>query len=222
MSDAEDTSLTAAVEVPAPQDLPAAAAKPQPLALSPEELRAALVKQIEFYFSDANIVTDKHLLGIIKKAPEGFGREQSHAIASRRWPCARGGRTVSSIPPCRTSTSPSQSLCLTVCPPYVLPHPSAVAIKAIASFKRVKALTKDLAVVQEALQTSEQLVVSADGTQVRRARLAYRQGLRRASAAESGDGRSRASGAGVPGLPAGAAARVWQRKAAWPCIRAGG
>jgi La-related protein 7 len=29
--------------------------------------------QVEFYFSDANLPTDKHLLKVISKDPEGYG-----------------------------------------------------------------------------------------------------------------------------------------------------
>jgi La-related protein 7 len=30
--------------------------------------------QVEFYFSDANLPTDKHLLKQIKKDPDGYGK----------------------------------------------------------------------------------------------------------------------------------------------------
>jgi hypothetical protein len=40
---------------------------------SPGELKAAIIKQIEFYFSDVNLPTDKHLLKQIQKDPEGNG-----------------------------------------------------------------------------------------------------------------------------------------------------
>lgn len=46
---------------------------------------ASLSHQVEFYFSDANLPTDKHLLKHIKKDPEGFGEWHSpyamHACA---------------------------------------------------------------------------------------------------------------------------------------------
>ncbi|MCO5574234.1 hypothetical protein L7F22_028016 [Adiantum nelumboides] len=37
-----------------------------------EELRAKIVKQVEFYFSDTNLPTDHHLMKFVKKDPEGF------------------------------------------------------------------------------------------------------------------------------------------------------
>lgn len=40
--------------------------------LSHEELLPAIQKQVEFYFSDTNLPTDKHLLRQIQKDPEGF------------------------------------------------------------------------------------------------------------------------------------------------------
>uniref|UniRef100_A0A0D6QVC3 HTH La-type RNA-binding domain-containing protein n=1 Tax=Araucaria cunninghamii TaxID=56994 RepID=A0A0D6QVC3_ARACU len=37
-----------------------------------DELRQRIVKQVEFYFSDANLPTDKYLMKYLKKDPEGF------------------------------------------------------------------------------------------------------------------------------------------------------
>ncbi|KAI5065861.1 hypothetical protein GOP47_0018485 [Adiantum capillus-veneris] len=37
-----------------------------------EELRAKIVKQVEFYFSDTNLPTDHHLMKFVKKDSEGF------------------------------------------------------------------------------------------------------------------------------------------------------
>lgn len=37
-----------------------------------EDLDAKIVKQVEFYFSDSNIVKDKFLMEATKKNPEGF------------------------------------------------------------------------------------------------------------------------------------------------------
>lgn len=34
--------------------------------------------QVEYYFSDENLPTDKHLMGIIKKNKEGFGMLLGH------------------------------------------------------------------------------------------------------------------------------------------------
>lgn len=43
-----------------------------PKPTDPVELAAAIRKQVEFYFSDANLPTDKHLLKQISKDPEGY------------------------------------------------------------------------------------------------------------------------------------------------------
>ncbi len=45
---------------------------------------------------------------------------------------------------------------------------ATVSIKAIAAFKRVKGLTKDLDVIANSLKESEHLVVSEDNKKVRR------------------------------------------------------
>ncbi|XP_022146647.1 la-related protein 6A [Momordica charantia] len=37
-----------------------------------EDLKHRIIKQVEYYFSDENLPTDKHLMGIIKKNKEGF------------------------------------------------------------------------------------------------------------------------------------------------------
>jgi La-related protein 7 len=37
-----------------------------------EELKAKIVKQVEFYFSDTNLPTDHHLMKYVKKDPQGF------------------------------------------------------------------------------------------------------------------------------------------------------
>lgn len=37
-----------------------------------EDLKAKIVKQVEYYFSDANLPTDYHLMKFVKKDPEGF------------------------------------------------------------------------------------------------------------------------------------------------------
>ena len=40
--------------------------------LSPEEAKAATLKQIEFYFADANLPFDKFLFTLTRKDPEGW------------------------------------------------------------------------------------------------------------------------------------------------------
>ena len=39
----------------------------------PEEVRAAIVRQVEFYFGDANLPTDDYLMKLVKKNSEGWG-----------------------------------------------------------------------------------------------------------------------------------------------------
>lgn len=80
-----------------------------------EELRQKIVRQVEYYFSDANLSTNDYLMKFVSKDPEGF-----------------------------------------------------VPIPVIASFKKVKSLISNYALVTAALRTSSQLVVSEDGKKVRR------------------------------------------------------
>jgi hypothetical protein len=42
---------------------------------------------VEFYFSDANLPTDKHLLKQISKDPEGYGEAQRSAQQQLRLEC---------------------------------------------------------------------------------------------------------------------------------------
>ncbi|KAG2493185.1 hypothetical protein HYH03_008605 [Edaphochlamys debaryana] len=79
------------------------------------ELLLALLKQVEFYFSDANLPTDKKLLKQIRKDPEGF-----------------------------------------------------VPVKLFANFRKVRALSKDVAVITEALRGSTLLQLSDDSKRVKR------------------------------------------------------
>ncbi|CAO2842201.1 unnamed protein product [Amaranthus hypochondriacus] len=89
---------------------------PQPVvASSDEDLRARIIKQVEFYFSDANLPSDKFLLKQVKKDKEGF-----------------------------------------------------ISISLIASFRKMKKLTKDSSLIVDALKESSQLVVSSDGKKVKR------------------------------------------------------
>ncbi|KAH9300852.1 hypothetical protein KI387_012435 [Taxus chinensis] len=83
-----------------------------------EELRQKIVRQVEYYLSDANLSTNDFLMKFVSKEPEGF-----------------------------------------------------VPIPVIASFKKVRALVTNYALVAAALRTSSQLVVSEDGKKVKRASL---------------------------------------------------
>ncbi|GLJ07369.1 hypothetical protein SUGI_0065470 [Cryptomeria japonica] len=80
-----------------------------------DELRQKVVKQVEFYFSDANLPTDKYLMKFVKKDPDGF-----------------------------------------------------VPISVVASFRKIKNLVNNHALVGAALRSSSQLVVSEDGKKVKR------------------------------------------------------
>ncbi|KXZ56287.1 hypothetical protein GPECTOR_1g252 [Gonium pectorale] len=79
------------------------------------ELLNALVKQVEFYFSDANLPTDKKLLKQIRKDPEGY-----------------------------------------------------VPVKLFANFRKVRALSKDVSIITEALRGATLLQLSSDCKRVKR------------------------------------------------------
>ncbi|PNH11664.1 La-related protein 6 [Tetrabaena socialis] len=79
------------------------------------ELLAALVKQVEFYFSDANLPSDKKLLKQIRKDADGY-----------------------------------------------------VPVKLFANFRKVRALSKDVPVITEALRCTTLLQLSDDCKRVRR------------------------------------------------------
>lgn len=59
-------------EVSASEAESAAAPTPSSKGVLTEELRQKVVKQVEFYFSDSNLPTDKYLMKFVKKDPEGF------------------------------------------------------------------------------------------------------------------------------------------------------
>ncbi|KAJ8549346.1 hypothetical protein K7X08_033053 [Anisodus acutangulus] len=80
-----------------------------------DDLRNKIVKQVEYYFSDENLPTDKFLLKYVTRDKEGF-----------------------------------------------------VPMKVIASFRKVKKLTKETSIIAAALGESSLLVVSPDGRKVKR------------------------------------------------------
>lgn len=59
-------------DVPGIDDDPASK-QGQPQTLT-EELRAEIVRQVEFYFSDANLPTDDFMLKQIRRTAEGWGK----------------------------------------------------------------------------------------------------------------------------------------------------
>ncbi|KAK7245682.1 hypothetical protein RIF29_40531 [Crotalaria pallida] len=83
--------------------------------VSLDDLKLKIIKQVEYYFSDENLPTDKYLLGFIKRNKEGY-----------------------------------------------------VPISVIASFRKMKKLTRDHSFIVAALKESSLLVVSGDGKRVKR------------------------------------------------------
>ncbi|XP_013693021.2 la-related protein 6A isoform X2 [Brassica napus] len=80
-----------------------------------DELKQKIIRQVEYYFSDENLPTDKFLLNAMKKNKKGF-----------------------------------------------------VPISSIATFHKMKKLTRDLDLIVSALKESSFLVVSSDGKKVKR------------------------------------------------------
>ncbi|XP_038699554.1 la-related protein 6A isoform X2 [Tripterygium wilfordii] len=80
-----------------------------------DDLKRKIIKQVEYYFSDENLPTDKYLLSLIKKNKEGF-----------------------------------------------------VPISVIASFRKMKKLSRDYLLITAALRESSLLVVSSDAKKVKR------------------------------------------------------
>ncbi|PON72600.1 Lupus La protein [Parasponia andersonii] len=80
-----------------------------------EDLKCKIIRQVEYYFSDENLPTDKHMISLIRKNKEGF-----------------------------------------------------VPIAVIASFRKMKKLIRDNALLAVALRESSFLVVSLDGKKVKR------------------------------------------------------
>ncbi|VVB08138.1 unnamed protein product [Arabis nemorensis] len=80
-----------------------------------DELKQKIIRQVEYYFSDENLPTDKFLLNAMKKTKKGF-----------------------------------------------------VPISTIATFHKMKKLTRDHALIVSALKESSFLVVSQDGKKVKR------------------------------------------------------
>ncbi|MED6147479.1 hypothetical protein PIB30_117657 [Stylosanthes scabra] len=88
---------------------------PETTGVSLTDLKLKIMKQVEYYFSDENLPTDKYLLGCIRRNKEGF-----------------------------------------------------VPVSVIASFRKMKRLSREHSVIAAALQESSLLVVSSDGKRVKR------------------------------------------------------
>ncbi|TXG47906.1 hypothetical protein EZV62_027200 [Acer yangbiense] len=80
-----------------------------------DDLKRQIMSSVEYYFSDENLLTDKHMMNLIKKNKQGF-----------------------------------------------------VPISVIASFRKMKKLTRDFASIAVALKDSSLIVVSSNGKKVRR------------------------------------------------------
>ncbi|XP_010559250.1 PREDICTED: la-related protein 6A isoform X2 [Tarenaya hassleriana] len=80
-----------------------------------DDLKRKIIRQVEYYFSDENLPTDKYLLNAMKRNKEGY-----------------------------------------------------VPITTIATFRKMKKLTRDIALIVSALKESSLLVVSSDGKKVKR------------------------------------------------------
>lgn len=92
-----------------------------PSEVADEELRSKILRQVEFYFSDANLPTDDFLLKIIRRPSGSYENQEG-------W----------------------------------------VPIKTLASFHKMKKLTRNIPTIVAALRTSIQLEVSPEGQRVRR------------------------------------------------------
>lgn len=113
----------------------------------PSALNSLIRLQIEFYFSDANLPTDKHLLQQITRDPEGYGKQQRSATLQHT------NRHVPVSAPLKLTPASSRV---------------AVSLQALAGFNRVKALTRDVSVVAKALRSSSALMLDEAGMRVRR------------------------------------------------------
>lgn len=160
--------------------------------------------QIEFYFSDANLPTDKKLLKQIKKDPEGYGESAAavccatHLSAPQAQPscyivqqhfnscscschiaiacaaAAASGRPnlgrSRPVPHTQNRVSVLWNILYlsdtSVVPAF--PHPFAVPTKLFANFRKVRALSKDVELIVQALRHSTALELSADGKRVKR------------------------------------------------------
>ncbi|KAL3522693.1 hypothetical protein ACH5RR_015527 [Cinchona calisaya] len=87
----------------------------QPTSTVPDDLRDKIIKQVEYYFSDENLPTDKVLMTYMSKDKEGY-----------------------------------------------------VPIGVVASFRKMKKLTRDASLIVSAVRESSLLVVSSNGKKVKR------------------------------------------------------
>lgn len=143
-------------------------------------LAEAIRAQVEHYFSDANLPTDTHLLQQISQDPQGCGGWAVCLAAHARG----GGGSVhtdhTSGSACAVGRALHATHCLTAClcalsrglhvvaGACMACPPRTVPIAHIAAFKRLKKLSRDVAVIADALRGSSMLTVDEAGTAVRR------------------------------------------------------
>ncbi|KAL5997549.1 hypothetical protein ACLOJK_008479 [Asimina triloba] len=176
-----------------------------------DDLRDKIVRQVEYYFSNENLPTDKFLLKFVKKDKEGFGlrykscpsyqssmlKELGFAIAYRDIFCssvcfkknvkklmsysskknvkklmsysskknAKKLMSYSSKKNVKKLMSYSRNV---FCVIMDIIFFASVPIAVITSFRKMKKLVQDDSLVEAALRTSSQLVVSSDGKKVKR------------------------------------------------------
>ncbi|KAJ4834934.1 hypothetical protein Tsubulata_020899 [Turnera subulata] len=113
-----------------------------------EDLKRKIIKQAEYYFSDENLPTDKYMISLLKKNKEGFVLEVYSFHRNRDVE----GDELKQL-----------WFILVNCI-----HVNAVPITIIASFRKMKKLSRDHSFIVAALRESSFLVVSADGKKVKR------------------------------------------------------
>lgn len=157
---------------------------------------AAAAAAVEFYFSDDNIVTDEFMLRQVRSNPDGWGelglgwgwsvgrwggevvlgscceprclliarRGQGSPLYSRGWCVDMVGARVAVV----ARSAASSHLARRALALSLSPLPAAVPIKVIASFNKMKKLTRKQKVLLDALRSgSAALEVSPEGQRVR-------------------------------------------------------
>ncbi|XP_034697985.1 la-related protein 6A isoform X2 [Vitis riparia] len=123
-------------------------------ALLADDIRGKIIKQVEYYFSDENLPTDKYLMNLLKKDKNGFGWLFLKARSMTFWEISDEDVHTFYVPPCECKKYEEQD--------------NLVPIAVIASFRKMKKLTQDIQLIVAALRESSQLVVSSDGKKVKR------------------------------------------------------
>ncbi|URE17344.1 hypothetical protein MUK42_10992 [Musa troglodytarum] len=111
-----------------------------------------IVKQVEYQFSDTNLVANDFLMKIMNKDPQGFGEYRDDDATDGRF-----GRQI----------NPAKPLIHTLSSSLLVPVPMSV----VASWKKIKSLGANHHMLIKALRTSTKLALSEDGKKVRRKQL---------------------------------------------------